>query len=226
MNEEQAFLTAIRDNPADATARLVFADWLEEHNDPRGEWLRLRTQLAQLPLGSPEFAPIKAREEELAPAALTEWMAIDGPVWCLLGGGLPNPPIPDWLTERNVESWQGMIGFYAHFERPRWDFLDPMQQLVSSIARTEIAKLFRAGQSMTTFVVSTAEKHGLQPGDAALALYPGQQSPRFVLSYQPPDRPREDVTSCDDETALRVYLGKLLTRLWCETRGRLSPPGV
>jgi uncharacterized protein (TIGR02996 family) len=38
---EEAFLEAIRANPRDKTARLVYADWLEERGDPRAEYLRV-----------------------------------------------------------------------------------------------------------------------------------------------------------------------------------------
>ena len=38
---EGAFLTAILEQPADRTVRLVYADWLEERGDPRAEVLRL-----------------------------------------------------------------------------------------------------------------------------------------------------------------------------------------
>jgi uncharacterized protein (TIGR02996 family) len=40
MNEEAAFLTAIKKKPKDRTARLVFADWLQERDDPRAAWVR------------------------------------------------------------------------------------------------------------------------------------------------------------------------------------------
>lgn len=40
MNDEAAFLAAIAAAPNDDTLRLVFADWLEEHDDPRGKWSR------------------------------------------------------------------------------------------------------------------------------------------------------------------------------------------
>jgi uncharacterized protein (TIGR02996 family) len=38
MNDEHAFLAAIA--TGDHTARLVFADWLDERGDPRGPWVR------------------------------------------------------------------------------------------------------------------------------------------------------------------------------------------
>ncbi len=40
MANEQAFLKAIAENPDDATNRLVFADWLEDHDDPRSRIAR------------------------------------------------------------------------------------------------------------------------------------------------------------------------------------------
>jgi uncharacterized protein (TIGR02996 family) len=38
---EKEFLDAITRNPEDEEARAVYADWLEERGDPRGEYLRL-----------------------------------------------------------------------------------------------------------------------------------------------------------------------------------------
>ena len=40
MTDEEAFLTVIAANPLDEAPRLIFADWLEERDDPRGVWLR------------------------------------------------------------------------------------------------------------------------------------------------------------------------------------------
>lgn len=40
MSDEAAFLKAIADNPDDRTARLVYADWLQERDDVRAAWVR------------------------------------------------------------------------------------------------------------------------------------------------------------------------------------------
>ena len=45
MSTEASLLQAIQDDPADVASRLVFADWLEERDDPRGEFLRVQTEL-------------------------------------------------------------------------------------------------------------------------------------------------------------------------------------
>lgn len=48
MTEHDAFLRAIRDHPADDTARLVFADWLADRGDPdRGDFIRIEVELAR-----------------------------------------------------------------------------------------------------------------------------------------------------------------------------------
>jgi formylglycine-generating enzyme len=47
MNDEVAFLRAMQEQPGDESVRLVFADWLEERGDPRGELLRLLNTLTQ-----------------------------------------------------------------------------------------------------------------------------------------------------------------------------------
>ncbi len=42
MSDEAAFLAALKANPAEDTTRLVYADWLDEHDQPqRAEYLRL-----------------------------------------------------------------------------------------------------------------------------------------------------------------------------------------
>jgi uncharacterized protein (TIGR02996 family) len=40
------FLTALRENPKDDVTRLVYADWLDEQDDPLAEFLRLEVRLA------------------------------------------------------------------------------------------------------------------------------------------------------------------------------------
>jgi sulfatase modifying factor 1 len=47
MNDEATFLQAMQEHPEDTALRLVFADWLEERGDPRGELVRLLHTLTQ-----------------------------------------------------------------------------------------------------------------------------------------------------------------------------------
>ena len=49
MADEQAFIQAILADPTDDSPRLVYADWLEERSDLRGEFLRIQTALTSMP---------------------------------------------------------------------------------------------------------------------------------------------------------------------------------
>src|SRR5438128_1749235 len=65
MNTEEAFLQAIRESPDDDDLRLVFADWLEERDDPHGELMRVQVELARLPRRSPRRTALLSREKVL-----------------------------------------------------------------------------------------------------------------------------------------------------------------
>jgi carbon storage regulator CsrA len=41
---QSAFLQAILEDPADDSVRLIFADWLDDQGDPRGELIRAQCQ--------------------------------------------------------------------------------------------------------------------------------------------------------------------------------------
>jgi uncharacterized protein (TIGR02996 family) len=61
----EGFLRAIFDEPDDDVHRLVYADWLDEHGDPRGEFIRAQVRVAALPQGDPRRAEPEARAGEL-----------------------------------------------------------------------------------------------------------------------------------------------------------------
>jgi uncharacterized protein (TIGR02996 family) len=42
--DQRAFLQAILDDPDDNSVRLIFADWLDDHGDPRGDIIRAQCQ--------------------------------------------------------------------------------------------------------------------------------------------------------------------------------------
>jgi uncharacterized protein (TIGR02996 family) len=65
MLDGAAFLSAILADPTDDVVRLVYADWLEEHDDPRGPFIRAQTELARLPAGADGRERLFARVAEL-----------------------------------------------------------------------------------------------------------------------------------------------------------------
>jgi uncharacterized protein (TIGR02996 family) len=48
MSDDVDFVRAIQAHPSDLALRQVYADWLDERGDPRGEYVRLQCQFAQV----------------------------------------------------------------------------------------------------------------------------------------------------------------------------------
>jgi uncharacterized protein (TIGR02996 family) len=66
MSERDALLQAIIDNPEDDAPRLVFADWLDDHDEPeRAEFIRVQVELANLPEDDPRCPDLVRRQEAL-----------------------------------------------------------------------------------------------------------------------------------------------------------------
>src|SRR5262249_27967980 len=65
MNQADAFVQAILDDPDDDSLRLIYADWLEERGDPRGQFIRLQYALAGMDADDPRRRPLEARERVL-----------------------------------------------------------------------------------------------------------------------------------------------------------------
>src|SRR5438045_2176597 len=76
MSNTAPFLRAIWDTPHDDGPRLIYADWLEERGDPRGEFIRVQCELARR--GAQDTARLRARERKLAEAHAKDWL---GPLW-------------------------------------------------------------------------------------------------------------------------------------------------
>src|SRR5262245_56355938 len=83
MTEEQAFVQAIADNPADDVPRLIFADWLEERGDVRADFIRVQCTLADLDPADPRWPELSRRQREL--------LKLHGPGW--------TAPLRGWVDE-------------------------------------------------------------------------------------------------------------------------------
>jgi uncharacterized protein (TIGR02996 family) len=75
VDQESPFLDAIRANPHDKAARLVYADWLEERADARGELIRIEAEMRTLPVFSDRFWELKPRRHALRKRMPTSWLA-------------------------------------------------------------------------------------------------------------------------------------------------------
>jgi uncharacterized protein (TIGR02996 family) len=78
MSDDEPFLRAILATPEDMATRLIYADWLEERGDPRGEYLCLGAQLAALPVGHQAGPGIRRRMIELRRQFPAPWLALLG----------------------------------------------------------------------------------------------------------------------------------------------------
>jgi uncharacterized protein (TIGR02996 family) len=65
MTQDEAFLQAIIENPDDESLRLVYADYLDEQCDQRGEFIRVQCALAGLAYDDPRREALDVREREL-----------------------------------------------------------------------------------------------------------------------------------------------------------------
>ena len=68
------FPTALRENPNDNVSRLVYADWLQERDDPRAEFLRLEVRLATGDLPDDVRVVMTNRLAELGRRAERGWL--------------------------------------------------------------------------------------------------------------------------------------------------------
>ena len=104
--DEDAFLIALRNNPNDETTRLVYADWLDERNDPRGAFVRLEREYIALPPADKRRAELATQLRGLARTLDRAWLRI--------------------VSRPAVENCGAEDAFKMAFECPkRWDQLQP-----------------------------------------------------------------------------------------------------
>jgi uncharacterized protein (TIGR02996 family) len=119
-----SFLSAIREDPDADGPRLVFADWLDEHGDPRAELIRVQCQLAALNKDDPQVPDLNGRQRT--------WLDRYRGVWpgkhhmlcsCSLERGLldvhmpagllKNSGLEPWLVRAIREGWVARLQVYA-----------------------------------------------------------------------------------------------------------------
>jgi uncharacterized protein (TIGR02996 family) len=76
MSEEPGLLQAILASPDDPAHRLIYADWLEDHGDPRGDYLRMELALASARPQSRKARALRASLQELRGRIEPAWLAV------------------------------------------------------------------------------------------------------------------------------------------------------
>jgi uncharacterized protein (TIGR02996 family) len=103
------FLDAIQAEPADRTRRLVYADWLDERDDPRGELVRIEEEMRDTPVFADRFWELKPRRNALRRLIGAEWcnrMQYGTECEPVLAHGIPEGWRERWRIIREfVERW-------------------------------------------------------------------------------------------------------------------------
>ncbi|MFO1003683.1 MAG: TIGR02996 domain-containing protein [Planctomycetaceae bacterium] len=73
--DEKTFLDEIISDPGDHQPRLIYADWLEDHGDPRGEFIRLQIERESHPHDPTRNILPGTRESMLFEANSERWVA-------------------------------------------------------------------------------------------------------------------------------------------------------
>ena len=74
--EDKAFIRTILADPAELTSWVVYADWLDEHDNPlHAEFLRLEVRRGELRDTDPEWRGVEERLRELRAALNPNWVA-------------------------------------------------------------------------------------------------------------------------------------------------------
>jgi uncharacterized protein (TIGR02996 family) len=113
-SDEAALLQAVIATPDDDLPRLVYADWLDERGDPRGEYIRLQVEITRAAPHTDQYAALRGRLKALR--------ATVPPAWVEAMGYRPrHRPLFAVLPERRADRWRLVDEFIEVWHRP----LDP-----------------------------------------------------------------------------------------------------
>lgn len=86
MSEDEAFVVRLREKPDDETARLVYADFLDERDAPRGAYLRAEAAWVALQPAHEDYRPLYRELSRRAAALDPTWLATAGRLAHLVRG--------------------------------------------------------------------------------------------------------------------------------------------
>lgn len=123
LKEQEPFLAEIRENPDDLAAYAVFADWLEEQGNPRGEFMNIQLQLEDEKLRAPARKKLQEQEKTLLKKHQEEWLGDLAPFL------LKKNRHPSGYRKQPMVSWKFSRGFLdsitIHFAKP--DFVKTLK---------------------------------------------------------------------------------------------------
>jgi uncharacterized protein (TIGR02996 family) len=147
MPQHDDFLRAILADPDEDAPRLVYADWLDEHGDPRGEFIRVQIERARLDEDDPRQAGLKQRDAELFGRNGKQWVAPFAPLLNVQDSGV------EWGSGNGVMPWwqswfdRGFVGRLCMWAKGFLSCADdllrlaPLRRLHLRIGRGEVRQL-------------------------------------------------------------------------------------
>jgi uncharacterized protein (TIGR02996 family) len=112
-SEEGAFQKALVENPDDHAGWCAYADWLVEHDDPRGEFMQTQISLEDEKLSAAERTALKKKEKALLKKHEEAWL---GP----LAPFLLNQPPPKRQWRPETITYAFRRGWLAELEVPNY----------------------------------------------------------------------------------------------------------
>jgi len=76
MNYGELLLNEVVENPHDDTPRTIYADWLEEHGDPRADFIRLQLRLRDPPVRFNQLIVLHLRDRQLRLDIELPWLRL------------------------------------------------------------------------------------------------------------------------------------------------------
>jgi uncharacterized protein (TIGR02996 family) len=119
MTDRDALLRTIAEDPDDDAPRLVYADWLDEHGDPRqAEFIRAQIAMARRPAGAPVDEDLSARAHALW-RDLRKWRFVTGN-WLTMS--------LDHFRRGFYTAWYGKVGDFVAVAPEFWRY-GPVENL-------------------------------------------------------------------------------------------------
>jgi uncharacterized protein (TIGR02996 family) len=161
--EERAFQKAIRAKPDARAIRLVYADWLDERNDPRGELIRIEEETRTAAIYSDVYWELKPRRRELLKVVEKPWLKQMG------YGGTDYQPVFADIPDGWKERWRLLREFVERwYQIPMDDVGGPLKPfpLVSRLAGDADARTMEEAMYDSNVVVRAAVRRTTgAPGD-------------------------------------------------------------
>lgn len=241
----EPLLRAVFRNPADDTPRLVFADYLDEHDEPaRAELIRVQCALPTAPPRTKRRRELVAREKELIAGVMSRF---NGPLpWGMklefrrgfitlffsYGQWETNWPLPYPLDSLFRAGWVEAVRLGPHCTVPGAKQCD----LLAFAAELDLSENSLGESGVMELVLATAGMHsnprfcGLKLNDAQGALfdqYVALHSDDNLTVSEPLVHPQDDCIGVTlDTLPLLLRSGRLRNHPWAWLRGAVGDRGA